>query len=241
MAWIAAVDEPEGTAQLRLEPEALGVQAPEPRQRWPLEAASKVRVQYREVLITGLGPRQEYPVTLQLNGITVASAKFTTLPNEMPTLGAKPFTVLLGSCFAYHEDSDHKLGNTFLHMPHSASPELKIFAGDQDARAEILPWHDLLDRLQWIALGADRLDDTDDAVHGQQQLASFNTHVGGYCFQPIKIFGGGPIAAARSSCSRASVQGQPRNVIIQHGFSAADMIALRHMPRVSSRTTVHMT
>lgn len=129
--WIAAVDEPGETAQLRLEPEALGVQAPEPWQRWPLEAASKVRVQYHEVLISGLGPRQEYPVTLQLNGVTVASAKFTTLPNEMPTMEAKPFTVLLGSCFAYHEDSDHKLGNTFLHMPHSASPELKIFAGDQ--------------------------------------------------------------------------------------------------------------
>jgi hypothetical protein len=29
------------------------------------------------------------------------------------------------------------------------------------------------------------IDDTDDAVHGQQQLALFNTHAGGYCFQPI--------------------------------------------------------
>jgi Transposase DDE domain group 1 len=25
-------------------------------------------------------------------------------------------------------------------------------------------------------------------LHGQQQLALFNTHAGGYCFQPIKIF-----------------------------------------------------
>src|SRR5512144_1747821 len=31
------------------------------------------------------------------------------------------------------------------------------------------------------------IDDTDHAVHGQQ-LALFNTHAGGYCFQPIKIF-----------------------------------------------------
>jgi hypothetical protein len=29
------------------------------------------------------------------------------------------------------------------------------------------------------------IDDTDDAVHGQQQLALFNTHAGDYCFQPI--------------------------------------------------------
>ena len=31
------------------------------------------------------------------------------------------------------------------------------------------------------------IDDTDDAVHGQQ-LALFNTYAGDYCFQPIKIF-----------------------------------------------------
>ena len=32
------------------------------------------------------------------------------------------------------------------------------------------------------------IDDTDDLVHGDQQLALFNTHAGGYCFKPIKIF-----------------------------------------------------
>jgi len=42
------------------------------------------------------------------------------------------------------------------------------------------------------------IDDTDDAVHGQQELALFNAHHGGYCFQPIKIFEAGsgkPVAA----------------------------------------------
>ena len=33
-------------------------------------------------------------------------------------------------------------------------------------------------------------DDTDDLVHGQQELALFNTPAGGYCFQPIHIFEG---------------------------------------------------
>ena len=28
------------------------------------------------------------------------------------------------------------------------------------------------------------IDDTDDPVHGQQELALFNSHAGGYCFQP---------------------------------------------------------
>ncbi len=32
------------------------------------------------------------------------------------------------------------------------------------------------------------IDDTDDLVHGQQELALFNTHAGGHCFQPIHIF-----------------------------------------------------
>lgn len=34
------------------------------------------------------------------------------------------------------------------------------------------------------------IDDTDDLVHGSQQLALFNTHAGGHCFQPIHIFEG---------------------------------------------------
>ena len=34
------------------------------------------------------------------------------------------------------------------------------------------------------------IDDTDDRVHGGQQLALFNTHAGGHCFQPILIFEG---------------------------------------------------
>jgi len=32
------------------------------------------------------------------------------------------------------------------------------------------------------------IDDTDDLVHGGQQLTLFNTHAGGHCFQPIHIF-----------------------------------------------------
>ena len=34
------------------------------------------------------------------------------------------------------------------------------------------------------------IDDTNDLVHGGQQLALFNTHAGGHCFQPIHIFEG---------------------------------------------------
>jgi hypothetical protein len=32
------------------------------------------------------------------------------------------------------------------------------------------------------------IDDTSDRTHGGQQLSLFNTHAGGYCFQPIHIY-----------------------------------------------------
>jgi len=35
------------------------------------------------------------------------------------------------------------------------------------------------------------IDDTDDPAHGQQDLILFNSHAGGYCFQPIHIFEAG--------------------------------------------------
>jgi hypothetical protein len=54
-----------------------------------------------------------------------------TLPAELPLLGERPFTILLGSCFAHHEDSRRKVGNTFFHLPHAAAPDIKFLAGDQ--------------------------------------------------------------------------------------------------------------
>ena len=35
------------------------------------------------------------------------------------------------------------------------------------------------------------IDHTDDLVHGGQQLALFNTHAGGHCYQPIHILEAG--------------------------------------------------
>jgi hypothetical protein len=34
------------------------------------------------------------------------------------------------------------------------------------------------------------LDDTEDPVHGAQQLALFNAHYGGYCYQPLHLYDG---------------------------------------------------
>ena len=34
------------------------------------------------------------------------------------------------------------------------------------------------------------IDDTEDRVHGAQELALFHAHYGGYCFLPIHVYGG---------------------------------------------------
>ena len=76
------------------------------------------------------------------------------------------------------------------------------------------------------------IDDTDDAVHGQQQLALFNTHAGGYCFQPIKIFEattGRPVLALLRPGKRPSgeeVEQILRHVIgrIRHNWPAVEIM-----------------
>jgi hypothetical protein len=128
--WTAAVDEAAGTQQLQLSPGTPGTVAYEPWQQWPL-TGNKPRVRHREARVGGLSSRQSFTFTLEQAGNTVAAAKATTLPQTMPVLGDKAFTVLLGSCFAHHEDAEGKVGNAFFHVPLPARPDVKFFAGDQ--------------------------------------------------------------------------------------------------------------
>jgi hypothetical protein len=111
--WTAAVDEAAGTQQLQLSPGTPGTVAYEPWQQWPL-TGNKPRVRHREARVGGLPSRQSFTFTLEQAGNTVAAAKATTLPQTMPVLGDKAFTVLLGSCFAHHEDAEGKVGNAFM-------------------------------------------------------------------------------------------------------------------------------
>jgi hypothetical protein len=129
IVWVAAVDEPVQPA-VGLEPANLGQQTAAPWQTWPPTGTARVR--HREIKITGLTARQNCEFTLRAGAKPVASCRLTTLPAKLPLLGdGKPFTVLLGSCFAQLEDSEGKVGNAFFHMPQSASPDVKVLAGDQ--------------------------------------------------------------------------------------------------------------
>lgn len=127
---VAVVDEAK-QVKLSLSPNLAPL--PKTLDAWP--PGRPARLRHCEVKLTGLKPRQSYSVALLADGKPLApnvAATFTTLPAELPRLGeGKPFTVLLGSCFARREDKEGKVGNAFFHMPHSASPDIKLLAGDQ--------------------------------------------------------------------------------------------------------------
>jgi hypothetical protein len=126
--WMAAVDEP-AQPEPSLQPANIGAQTAGAWQSWP--ADGNIRVRHREVRITGLTAGQSYQFALRVGTRTVANCKLVTLPEKLPLLGERPFIMLLGTCFAQHEDSDGKVGNAFFHMPQSRSPDIKLLAGDQ--------------------------------------------------------------------------------------------------------------
>ena len=61
------------------------------------------------------------------------------------------------------------------------------------------------------------IDDTTDLTHGGQQLSLFNTHAGGYCFQPILIFEAAtqkPVASILRAVKRPS--GEEAASVLRH-------------------------
>lgn len=73
------------------------------------------------------------------------------------------------------------------------------------------------------------IDDTDDTVHGGQQLALFNAHYDNYCFQPIHIFEAAmakPVLSLLRPGKRPSVKEAAR--ILKHVIRRIR----RHWPRV---------
>jgi DDE family transposase len=64
------------------------------------------------------------------------------------------------------------------------------------------------------------IDDTEDRVHGRQELALFNAHYGGYCFLPIHVY--------------EAITGKPVAVILRPGKTpdgAEVALVLRHVIR----------
>ena len=127
--WAAVIDEPDDPKKLEIvvatgERQVLG--------KWDYDLdGGKRRVHIRRVEFTGLGERSRRLAELRRAGGPVARAMMGTLPKRVPSLEERPFTILLGSCFAQKKDGAGNVGRTFALLPSDARPDLKLLVGDQ--------------------------------------------------------------------------------------------------------------
>jgi hypothetical protein len=127
--WAAAIDEADDPAKLEIvaatgERQVLG--------SWDHRLqGGRRRVDIRRVTFSGLGERSRRRVELRRGGGAVASASMGTLPRTVPGLEERPFTILLGSCFAQKKDGAGNVGRTFALLPSDVRPDVKLLCGDQ--------------------------------------------------------------------------------------------------------------
>jgi len=131
--WVGALDEP-GVAPASLSVAVVGGPAPTLVGQWDgIVGAGAHGVAFRRVTIDGLAPRGRYRFELRRDGtpVTDATAIATTLPDRLPGLDERPFTIMLGSCFARAADGAGNAGRAYSLLPADAQPDLKILCGDQ--------------------------------------------------------------------------------------------------------------
>jgi hypothetical protein len=127
LVWVAAINEQFDAGGARLEYGADSVAVPG-WVDWATESR-EFRIAYQRVLLTGLDPRRTYPLRLRVGNSVVADGSVTTLPDHLPGIGERPFTLLLGSCFYRREDREGAVGRQYALLPDR--PDLKILCGDQ--------------------------------------------------------------------------------------------------------------
>jgi hypothetical protein len=81
--------------------------------------------------LNGLAPRSEDQIDLYVDGALASTALVSTLPDRLPTVGEKPLTMMLGSCFCVAEDQAGRAGRRFATLPGGLRPDLKLLCGDQ--------------------------------------------------------------------------------------------------------------
>jgi hypothetical protein len=128
--WAAAVDEPDDPTKLELVT-STGVRHPFPGWEPEVLEGGNRRVRYGRMEIKGLSPRIRRTVDLRRGSTRLATATLGTLPDRVPGLEERPFTILLGSCFAEKKDGGGNVGRTYAQLPSDVRPELKVLCGDQ--------------------------------------------------------------------------------------------------------------
>jgi hypothetical protein len=131
--WVGALDEPVVTPA-SLSVSLVGGASTTAVGQWDgVVSAGAHSVAFRRITFDGLVPRGRYRFELRRDGtpVTDATAVATTLPDRMPGLDERPFTIMLGSCFARAADGAGNAGRAYSLLPADAQPDLKILCGDQ--------------------------------------------------------------------------------------------------------------
>jgi hypothetical protein len=125
--WFAAIDEPPGRLVVTW---TAGTRELRPADWQDWTVGGRV-IRHGRIPLPALEPRTPYALQLRAGDSVVARGSITTLPSRLPSVGEKPFTVLLGSCFCRKKDDAGDVGRTVFHLPTGAAPEIKILCGDQ--------------------------------------------------------------------------------------------------------------
>ena len=129
--WVGALDEP-AVQPASLSISIVGVAGSTPVGHWDGTVTGGPRsISFRRLSIGGLLPRGRYRFELRRDGTVVSDAMATTLPVDLPRLDERPFTIMLGSCFARASDGAGNAGRAYSQLPSDAKPDLKILCGDQ--------------------------------------------------------------------------------------------------------------
>ena len=150
VVWVGVLDEPDApAAAFTLDIAQVGSR---PIGAWTrrLEAGER-SVQYTRVTVDGLEPGRRYRVDLRRAGSHVSDAVIGTLPEALPGLMDRPFTLLLGSCFARAKDNAGTAGLMYEQLPAGARPDLKVLCGDQVYLDTVSLWT-LVEQLDEVGL-----------------------------------------------------------------------------------------
>jgi hypothetical protein len=128
--WVGVTGDPPDGLALTATPAATSVQLTDAWQRWSSRPGGH-EIAVQRVQLDGLQPRTRYVVELTHHGEVLASGSVTTLPEQLPVPGERPFTVMLGSCFYARADATGSVGNVYFQVPAALQPDVKFLCGDQ--------------------------------------------------------------------------------------------------------------
>src|SRR5207249_2018524 len=92
--WLGGINESLDQVELTLVPHGNYQTLDSVRQQWEAQNGM-YKLDYRRDTLGQLEPRKPYTAELRVNREYKASAQFTTLPAQLPTVDEKPFTAML--------------------------------------------------------------------------------------------------------------------------------------------------